>query len=161
MGKNHLQRRHRRGANMIEFGLTLPIFLFSTFVMFELGWYFSRMAAVNSEVATACRNATLIDPGDPPNRSRGGGDISGASGRNTVALAATLDLQAAIAGYPELTCLDCSAAVSGAPPNVTVRCNARVSYQDITGITRMPGLSWVIPTQVNRATQVRLEYQRI
>ncbi|MCB9675570.1 MAG: pilus assembly protein [Alphaproteobacteria bacterium] len=132
-------RRFRRGANAMEFALTLPAFIAITFGMIEFGWYFSRVALLNSAVMAGCREGGLIDEDleDP----------------TTTALN-TMDAVLTSGG---LTCTDCTAVLSGANPNRVLECSAEIGYDGLTGWFMALG---IMPNQITTQTQVRLEWQR-
>lgn len=131
--------RSRRGANAIEFGLTLPFFLIILFGMMEYGWYFSRVALVNSAVLDGCREGSLVD-------ERNGDPAQVATDRMTELLNASGE-----------TCGGCVAIVRGAVPNKVVECRASIQYPGLTGMFRNLG----IPEEVGTLSQARLEWQRI
>lgn len=56
-------RKHRRGANAIEFSLILPIFTLMIASVVDFGWLFFERAALNHAVIQACRAGSLVDPG--------------------------------------------------------------------------------------------------
>lgn len=141
-------RRKRRGANAIEFALTLPIFLTVTFGMMEYGWYFAKQAQVNGALAQACRDGSIIDPINPPSH------LGGCSGDACITDEVEALLVARINGA-NLSCADCSASVSGLAPERVVNCRAEVDYLDITGL--LP----VLPDKIITESQVRLEWQRV
>lgn len=58
-----LPRRHRRGANAIEFALILPVYLALMSGIFDYGWMFYYKSAMDSAVAYGCRQGSVVDPG--------------------------------------------------------------------------------------------------
>lgn len=138
--------RRRRGANAIEFGLTLPMFVFITFGMMEFGWYFARMAHVNGALAQSCREGALIDP------------MESNCGDTCIVNTVTSMLTASINAQAGLTCLDCSAQVTGSVPARVVECKADVQYTPITGFIPIQS---IIPLEIHTESQVRLEWQRV
>lgn len=125
-------RGRRRGANAVEFGLTLPIFIGLTFGLIEFGWYFSVSARVNAGVLDGCRDGSLVNP-------RAG---------NPAAVAGTaMSTRLAALG---LTCSSCTAAlVTG--DIARLECRAIVQHNGLTG-------SMVLPNYDVR-TQASLEWQ--
>ncbi len=61
------QRRGRRGANAIEFALTLPAFLALILGAMEYGIIFMTQAGLDNAVSIGCREGAMVDPlaGDP------------------------------------------------------------------------------------------------
>lgn len=57
-------RRQRRGANAIEFALTLPVFLLITLGAVDFAWYAWNWTTLSSAAATACRAGSTRDIGD-------------------------------------------------------------------------------------------------
>src|SRR6476619_3535339 len=47
--------RRRRGANAIEFALTLPLFLFIVFATLDYGYLFAMQAMLDDAVVLSCR----------------------------------------------------------------------------------------------------------
>lgn len=143
--KLRFPRRRRRGANALEYALTLPFFLLITFGMMEYGWFFAKVAQVNGALAQSCREGSLIDPGD------GGCGDSCITDTVEALLIARLNSNS-------LSCVDCSAVVTGIAPDRVVECTAIVQYSAITGY--LPNNS-IVPSTISTASQVRLEWQRI
>jgi hypothetical protein len=54
--------RARRGANAIEFALTLPIFLAIVLGLMDYGYLFAVQAGLDNAVSLACREGALVDP---------------------------------------------------------------------------------------------------
>lgn len=137
------RRRSRRGANTIEFGLTLPVFLLLTFGVIEFGWYFSRVALTNTAAMDGCRAGSLVDPLD-----------------GSPAAEATARIQAVIAGAG-LTCVNCSAVVVGAVPNRALECTVEVRYNGLFGIFGNDRAFFnPFGASVRRTNRARLEWQR-
>ena len=133
-------RRKRRGANAMEFGLTLPVFIMVTMGMIEFGWYFSRVALLNSALMDGCREGALIDElEDDP---------------ETIAV----DRMENVLVYGGQTCTDCNATVSGAVPDKILTCTAEIDYLTLTGFFTSLG---VMPSKITSQTRARLEWQRV
>lgn len=137
-------RRQRRGNNAMEFALTLPIFLVITFGMIEFGWFFSRIALVNSAALDGCRLGALIDPLNPNPTS------SPPSGSPAQVASARM---ASILASGGITCTNCSAVVTGSVPFRTLECTTVIQYPHLTGL--LP-----LPNTVSSYSQVRMEWQR-
>jgi Flp pilus assembly protein TadG len=59
---NHHRQRTRRGANAVEFALTLPIFLALVLGTMDYGLIFMTQAGLDSAVSIGCREGAMIDP---------------------------------------------------------------------------------------------------
>jgi hypothetical protein len=59
--------RERRGANAVEFALTLPAFLALILGSMEYGIIFMTQAGLDNAVSIGCREGAMVDPliGDP------------------------------------------------------------------------------------------------
>ena len=55
--------RRRSGANLLEFALTLPVFISLMLGMIEFGWFFFQKAALDAAVHIGCRQGAVLDPG--------------------------------------------------------------------------------------------------
>ncbi len=62
MLKRLYKLRERRGNNVVEFALTMPIFIGMMFVIIDFGWYFSNRAILDIAVHAGCREASMVDP---------------------------------------------------------------------------------------------------
>lgn len=134
------QRRRRRGANAIEFALTLPVFIAVTMGMIEFGWYFSRVSLLNSALMDGCREGALIDElEDDPETT------------------AEARMEAVLI-YGGQSCSDCQATVSGSVPERTLTCTAEIDYVTLTGFFTSFG---IMPSKINSRTRARLEWQRV
>ncbi len=62
-----MSRRSRKGTNIVEFAMTLPMFILVMFALVDFGWYFGGMSILDAAVTEGCRAASLVDPllGDP------------------------------------------------------------------------------------------------
>ena len=135
-----LLRRSRRGANAIEFALTLPAFLLMLFGMIEYGGYFASQAMVDSVVTIGCREGAMLDPllEDVP----------------TITETRMTEL---VNKLPLLKCdRDCEITSSevGTVPGRSLTCSVRVPYVGLTG--------WALglPDAVGAGSLTRYEWQR-
>lgn len=53
--------RNRRGANVVEFALTLPIFMAILVGIVDYGWYFTSQAGIDTAATLACREGSMVD----------------------------------------------------------------------------------------------------
>lgn len=58
------QRVERRGANAIEFALTLPVFLVLIMGIIDYGFYFGGQAVLDAAVLEGTRLGAITDPAD-------------------------------------------------------------------------------------------------
>lgn len=139
-----LKRRSRRGANHIEFALTLPLFLFLLFGLIEYGYLFAMQAGLDSAVALSCRTGAMVDPdnGAPED-----------------------DAEADFAKRGAMFCDGggaCSYAASDlstgayAVPNRTLKCEATRTMTELTGF--LP--DEIYPSTISSVSYYRLEWQR-
>ncbi|MEQ1507889.1 MAG: TadE family protein [Myxococcota bacterium] len=56
------RRSRRRGANAIEFALTLPMFLFVVLGVMDYGFLFAMQAGIDNAVSMSCREGSMRDP---------------------------------------------------------------------------------------------------
>lgn len=135
-----LARQSRRGANALEFALTLPTFLLLIFGLIEYGGYFASQAMVDSIVSIGCREGAMIDPllEDVP----------------SVIEERMLEL---VEGLPLLDCdgrCVITAAETGVVPGRSLTCQVSVPYVGLTG--------WPVglPEDVMAGSLMRYEWQR-
>jgi Flp pilus assembly protein TadG len=64
-------RRQRRGANAIEFALTLPFYLMIVLGLVDYGFLFGMQAGIDNATSMACRAGAMQDPdrGSPTARA--------------------------------------------------------------------------------------------
>ena len=61
--RNTVRRlRARRGANAIEFALTLPVFMALIMGVVDYGFLFMMQSGIDNAVSLACREGAKIDP---------------------------------------------------------------------------------------------------
>lgn len=144
MRHSNLPPRSRRGANAMEFGLTFPVFLAITFAMIEFGWYFSRVALVNSAALDGCRMGALVDDANTsPNSTPANGTATQVAQARMTALLSS----------GGLNCTDCSVVEVGAFPNLAIECTTQVQFDQVTGL-------FPLPAEITTVSRVRREWQR-
>jgi hypothetical protein len=132
-------RRSRRGANIIEFAMTLPFFVLMMFALIDFGWYFGGVSILNAAVTEGCRSASLVDPllGDP----------------EAIAEAVMTDFLATV---PVVRCDDdcfVDAVVVGSVPLKSIQCTVSLNHESILG--------WIpLPQQQSSSAMMRFEWQR-
>ena len=57
-------RRKRRGANAIEFAITLPVFLIVISGIMDFSWFAYQRSILKTAAMEGCRAASLVDPGE-------------------------------------------------------------------------------------------------
>ena len=143
-------RQSRRGANALEFALTLPMFLIVSFGIMEFGYFFPQHALVSSIIGEACREGALVNPKNPPP------GIPGCGGTGAVCAEKKAEqVMNARISSSGLNCINCSASFAGAYPNEYIECQMEVQHADITGF-----MTAMIPTDFRATTRSRLEWQR-
>ena len=122
-----MNRRYRKGANAIEFALTVPLFVALVTAIFEFGWMFFMRSTVIQAVRDGCRAGAVIPFGEVPS------PIEVAQNRMTDFLG----------GYS----IDCRGAedrcgiavtVSGESPYETMDCTLDIAYEPIIGLIPHP-----------------------
>jgi Flp pilus assembly protein TadG len=146
MNYSALHRRSRRGGNLIEFAMILPVAVLLIFGIFENGWYVYQKWAVQSATSEGCRKGAFVHP-------KGAGFDS-----PTYVASWNMKDQMALAG---LDCekdkqLECqfTAELVGDTPLESLVCGSSIRYKQITGL--IPGT----PTHVETNTTALLEMQR-
>lgn len=118
--------RRRRGANAIEFALTLPVLLLVVSGVFDWSWLAYQRTALKSAVSAGCRAASLIDPGQ---------DDAALPDLQERATDVTLDaLEVYGASGPCAEGCDVSVDLSGAPPGRVVRCTVAGRFRPVWGL---------------------------
>ena len=122
-----MNRRYRKGANAIEFALTVPLFVALVTAIFEFGWMIFMRSTVIQAVRDGCRAGAVIPFGEVPS------PIEVAQNRMTDFLG----------GYS----IDCRGAedrcgiavtVSGESPYETMDCTLDIAYEPIIGLIPHP-----------------------
>ncbi len=117
----------RKGANAIEFALTLPVFLAIVMATFEFGWMFFLRSTVIHAVRDGCRAGAVIPQNDVPSPQ-------------SVASSRMSDF---LLGYN----IDCrsdsdrcgiSITTTGESPYETMDCELSIAYEPIIGIIPHP-----------------------
>lgn len=135
--------RRRRGANAIEFALTLPVFITVMFASVEYGWYFFEKAVVVEATRMGCRTGSVRHPDDPTEPAH--------------EVAHDMMLERLRGEWP--TCTgggDCAIGVEYVRDAGTelLVCEARVVHEPLTGL--LP----TIPSELASRTVLMLEQQR-
>lgn len=131
----------RRGANAIEFALTLPVFVALVMGIIDYGYLFSLQSGLDAAVSLACREGSKIDP----------------SRANPIAVAQSeLNTRSAYfcnGACSTLTATDLSTG-QWAIPNRTIECRAVMpNPPQLVGLVPYP-------TSIQSISYYRLEWQR-
>lgn len=123
----------KRGANAIEYALTLPIVIVLVFAIAEYGYYFYQRSAVAGAVHDGCRSGALVSPDtdDPIEVAR----------RRIGDGLALFDVS-----HVEVTLV-------GDPPDESLACTAEVVHHRLLGL--IP-----VPNRYESRAALRLEIQR-
>ncbi len=136
-------RHHRRGANAIEFALTLPVFITIIFGLIDYGGYFASQAMVDSIITKGCRMGAMTDPLDIDVPAETRAMMTDLVDKMPLINCGAFGDGCLIEAYEE-----------GNVPGRSLICSLRVHYQGLTGFT-----PWLPPT-VASATMMRYEWQR-
>lgn len=133
--------RTRRGTNVVEFALTLPLFILLFGGVIDLGWLFVQYSAMNASVHTGCRAGSTLDPG--PGRVDLALDLTQTEGF------IVQSLQESAAG-----CNSCTATARAVYlyPEISLECTLQSDYQPLWGVMG--------PITLRTNTITRMEYQR-
>jgi len=130
--------RARRGANAVEFALTLPIFLMLVLGTMDYGLIFMTQAGLDSAVSIGCREGAMVDPllGDPT-------------------IAAHDQVMALSSYWCTDTACDITVIDSGGPTAPTRTLSCRISRDTDAIIGFVPA-----PAELESISEYRLEWQR-
>jgi len=138
-------RRHgRRGSNLIEFALLLPIYLVIMALIFDYGWFFFMRSVAQTSVRDGCRAGAVVPPDDNATDAAKSAIQDGMSGFTFFGVDCSSS---------EDTRCGISIETSGASPDETIDCQMSVEYPGMTGM--IP-----VPEAVVVKSSVRFELQR-
>lgn len=134
--------RRRRGANMVEFVIILPVFITILAGAIDFGWLFFHNAAIDVAVHAGCRAGAIVDPGT--------GEANA-----TDVLDAAQDRMTASLAESQVTCDGCvaTAALVGTNPERTLQCSMTNDFTPLFGL-------FVSPMTLDAQAARRLEWQR-
>lgn len=136
-------RRNRRGSNVIEFALLMPLYTAFMMGIIDYSYMIYQKSSITSAAQEGCRSASMMDPGLA--EVNVGAVYAAANSRMKTQLIAK--------GVPCATgCTQATIAVSTYPTRA-LRCDLRVPFQSLTGLSPAP-------SHVKARAVVRLEYQR-
>ncbi len=117
----------RRGANAIEFALTLPVFVALVLAVFEFGWMFFMRSTVIHAVRDGCRAGAVIPQLDVPSPE-------------SVATDRMSDFLAGVAIDCRGDSDRCGIAITttGESPYQTMDCSLSISYEPLVGMIPHP-----------------------
>lgn len=134
----------RRGANAVEFGLTIPIFVALLIGTIEYGWLFFLNSAMSTAVHNGCRQGSIQDPGFA--------EASSASVIAATRAAMLTELQAFGVGDCTGGCV-ATASLIDAPPARSLQCNLRWTVRPMMGF-------YTSDVTLRASTTARMEWQR-
>ncbi|TVQ88824.1 MAG: pilus assembly protein [Deltaproteobacteria bacterium] len=140
-----MRRRDRRGSNIIEFSLLLPVFFTLIAGAIDVSWALSQQAALDDAVHRACRAGALVDPGD---REAFVGDVV-AEAERVLELAMT----ASVAGGCGDGGCDAVLELFGDPPTRSMRCDVQSEFTPLLGIV-------MSESTMTAGTVAMMEWQR-
>ncbi|MCB9680265.1 MAG: pilus assembly protein [Alphaproteobacteria bacterium] len=120
-----LARRARRGAELVEFIMVFPVFLFLFFGIMEFSWYFYQRSIVIEATREGCQAGAESDP-EEDDFAQIAADV----------IVATLGSKAGIqCDEPQWTCSVVIGDLHDDPPNHPSRltCDVQVNYVSLTG----------------------------
>lgn len=138
---NRLVRAKRGGTTVLEFALTLPIFMLLFGGVIDCGWLFFEQSALDTSTHLGCRNGALSDTGV--------NDVN-----LNVVKAATIAAVKSAMTQSALACDGCSVTVETlySNPARSLRCTTENEYQPLVGV--------VPPITLASRAIVRMEVQR-
>jgi len=135
------RRRARRGANAIEFALTLPLYVLLLGWLVDGGWLVYQSSIVEGAAQFGCRAGAILDPGKD--------DVLLGTVYSTAEAAMLQEIED-LGG----ACRSCSATatVGGEPPERILMCTARNGYDPLFGLLDR--------TTLEGSAMRRMEWQR-
>lgn len=120
-----LLRRDRRGSNLIEFALILPVYVFLMVAIMDFSWFFYIRSTVVNAVRDGCRAGAVISPADNP---------------GAVAEAAMRDFLATWGSDCNNAGTNCVFTISssGLSPEERLNCAISVDFTPLVGIVPTP-----------------------
>ena len=138
--RTNLANRSRRGATVVEFALTLPVFLALVFALIDFSLYFAGQAMLDSLTGSTCESGAELDP------------LFADVKEDT-----TLAIEGGISTLPFLSCAsgtcEISVQLDGVAPAQVLYCSTVVPFQGITGFTPLP-------ERLTSSSVQRMEWQR-
>ncbi len=131
-----LKRPRRRGANAIEFALTLPIFLYLMLGVLDYGYLMMAHAILDAAAMEGTREGAITDPNNVA-------DIAGVAESTAQGVAGAL-----CGGDCSYSCQDL-----GTAPEREIACDLRWTIDPIIGLVPFP-------TQIQSEGRQLLEWQR-
>ncbi len=119
-----MRARSRRGANAVEFALTLPAFVAVLFGIIEFSWMFNQRALVLGAMRTGCRTGAIQHP------------EAGASPEDAATDAITAGLAAR--GFRCDERCTVTVIAQGVSPFETITCRVAYDYDGLTGLMPRP-----------------------
>jgi len=137
-----MRRFNRRGANAVEFALTIPLFLGITFASIEYGWYFASQSIVDAAVVEGCRQGSMVSPDPDPQAPK---DVAEAT------IVGFLDSVPGVECTPGDNCTITLTNINE-PPASSLQCEVTLDYATLTNW-------WEMPARLPGFTVIRYEDQ--
>lgn len=140
-------KRQRKGANVIEFALILPVFVALMGGTIDLGWAYFQYSGLSTAVLQGCREGAIVDPGMPDTNGPTSNEIA-IKAKAELAIKDTLAAQA-------VKCVNCAATATfqGTQPTRTLVCVGENDYKPLFGL----GIGAM---RLRASAARRLEWQR-
>lgn len=147
-------RWRRRGANAIEFALTLPLFIWVSFAVLEYGWLFFRWSSIHEATRLGCEQGAMVHPNANPTPT----SVARTSVRSRLmAVGYTFfdvrEPQAVAGAPPEGVYAAASSAAAGG--GVRLICNGRIRHKSLT--RALPAA--LLPAEIKVHVEMRLQQQ--
>jgi Flp pilus assembly protein TadG len=123
--------RRRRGAELIEFALVFPVFLFLFFGIMEYSWYFFQRGAVTEATRLGCQAGSHQDPQADDDGDGTPDFIAVASSVINAELGRQAGIRCGEGGYNCAIQVNDLSDPTNDPPRVT--CTTSVNFQSLTG----------------------------
>jgi Flp pilus assembly protein TadG len=134
--------RRQRGATLLEFALTLPVYLVVMMGIVDAGWLYFQQSSLDGATRIACRGGTTVDPGT------NSVNIQTVYDYVTNQVPIELDEMGVNSNG-----LSINVTTTGAAPTRTLVCTVQQPYTALTGLV-LPSMT------VTSTTAMRMEYQR-
>lgn len=131
--------RERRGSNVVEFALTLPVFVMIVIGIIDYGYLFAVQSGIHNAAAMGCREGAMVDPafGSPTTTASSMISTMGGLWCQSGCLITVNDLNSG----------------TYAVPNRTLECQIVKNFVPLVGFGPMPAV-------VETTSQYRFEWQR-
>jgi len=123
--------RRRRGSNVIEFALLLPVFIGILSFTFEYSYYFFMRTTAMDAVRLGCRTGAVV----PPTGARTPDDAASDAIKTNMSGSGFFGIDCMA---PDDDRCEVSVSLDGDVPSQTLSCSIAMSYPSITGLIPVP-----------------------